>query len=86
MNNEDIKNKKISFKGEVDNFKTKGGSVTIQASADSDDVDKNLLADIMDMGGGVTITIKANQTELVEDEEDEEVDGQTELDINGEEE
>ena len=46
MNNEDIKNKTISFKGEVDNFKTKGGSVTIQASADSDDVDKNLLADI----------------------------------------
>lgn len=85
MNNEDIKNKTISFKGEVDNFKTKGGSVTIQASADSDVVDKNLLADIMDMGGGVTITITANQTELV-DEEDEEVDGQTELDINGEEE
>lgn len=84
MNNEDIKNKTISFKGEVDNFKTKGGSVTIQASADSDDVDKNLLADIMDMGGGVTITITANQTELVDDE-DKEADGQTELEINDEE-
>lgn len=83
MNNEDIKNKTISFKGEVDNFKTKGGSVTIQASADSDDVDKNLLADIMDMGGGVTITITANQTELVDDE-DKEADGQTELDIDRE--
>lgn len=84
MNNEDIKNKTISFKGEVDNFKTKGGSVTIQASADSDDVDKNLLADIMDMGGGVTITITANQTELVDDE-GKEADGQTELEINDEE-
>ena len=84
MNNEDIKNKTISFKGEVDNFKTKGGSVTIQSSADSDVVDKNLLADIMDMGGGVTITITANQTELVDDE-DKEADGQTELEINDEE-
>lgn len=84
MNNEDVKSMEISFKGEVDNFKTKGGSVTIQASADSDDVDKNLLADIMDMGGGVTITVTANQTELVDDE-DKEADGQTELEINDEE-
>lgn len=76
--NEEAKHKSISFEADVDNFKTKGGVVTIQASAVSEDVDKNLLADIMSAVGGVTITIEANQTELVDDE-DMENDGQTEL-------
>ena len=76
--NEDAKHKSISFEADVDNFKTKSGVVTIQASAVSEDVDKNLLADIMSAVGGVTITIEANQTELVDDE-DLENDGQTEL-------
>lgn len=73
--NEEAKHKSISFEADVDNFKTKGGVVTIQASAVSEDVDKNLLDDIMSAVGGVTITIEANQTELVDDEND----GQTEL-------
>ncbi|WP_242362308.1 hypothetical protein [Limosilactobacillus antri] len=76
--NEEAKHKSISFEADVDNFKTKSGVVTIQASAVSEDVDKNLLADIMSAVGGVTITIEANQTELVDDE-DLENDGQTEL-------
>lgn len=84
MENQEQSYKTITFKGDVDNFKNKGGVVTLQASADTDDVDKNLLADIMDMGGGVTITIKANQTELVKDE-DEEADGQTKLPVGDDE-
>lgn len=76
--NEEAKHKSISFEADVDDFKTKSGVVTIQASAVSEDVDKNLLADIMSAVGGVTITIEANQTELVDDE-DLENDGQTEL-------
>lgn len=75
--NEDAKHKSISFQADVDNFKTKGGVVTLQTSAMSEDVDKNLLAEIMDAVGGVTVTIEANQTELVDDEAD--TDGQTEL-------
>ena len=76
--NEEAKHKSISFEADVDDFKTKSGVVTIQASAVSEDVDKNLLADIMSAVGGVTITIEANQTELVDDENLEN-DGQTEL-------
>lgn len=70
--------KTIEFQADVDNFKNKSGVVTVQLSAVSDKVDKNLLAEIMDAGGGTTITIEANQTELVDDNQDE-VDGQTEL-------
>lgn len=75
--NEDAKHKSISFQADIDNFKTKGGVVTLQTSAMSEDVDKNLLAEIMDSVGGVTVTIEANQTELVDDEAD--TDGQIEL-------
>ena len=78
FNEEAEKHNTIEFQADVDNFKNKSGVVTIQLTAISDKVDKNLLAEIMDAVGGTTVTIEANQTELVEDDQDE-ADGQTEL-------
>ena len=77
--------KSITFLAQVDNFKTKGGAVTVQLAADSVDIDKNLLAEIMELPGGTTVKIIANQTELVKEDKDEEADGQTELPVGDDE-
>ena len=69
--------KMINFKAELKNAKRTAGDTVIQLSAAGKDVDMNLLGEIMDTNGGVTVTIESNQTELVKD--DKEADGQTEL-------
>lgn len=73
----------IEFDGAVEKAQLKkNGQVTIQLTADIENVDMNELSTLMDISGGTQITIEGNQTELVD--EDEENDGQ--LDLLGEEE
>lgn len=73
----------IEFDGAVEKAQLKkNGQVTIQLTADIENVDMNELSTLMDISGGTQITIEGNQTELVD--EDKENDGQ--LDLLGEEE
>lgn len=72
----------IEFDGAVEKAQLKkNGQVTIQLTADIENVDMNELSTLMDISGGTQITIEGNQTELVD--ENEENDGQ--LDLLGEE-
>lgn len=72
----------IEFDGAVEKAQLKkNGQVTIQLTADIENVDMNELSTLMDISGGTQITIEGNQTELVD--EDKENDGQ--LDLLGEE-
>lgn len=65
----------IEFDGAVEKAQLKkNGQVTIQLTADIENVDMNELSTLMDISGGTQITIEGNQTELVD--EDEEIDGQ----------
>ncbi|MQB64682.1 hypothetical protein [Limosilactobacillus reuteri] len=69
---------KVEFKGAVEKAQLKkNGEVTIQLTADIDDIDMNTLSLVMDSNGGVQIKLEGNQTELVD--EDEESDGQIDL-------
>ena len=69
---------KVEFKGAVEKAQLKkNGEVTIQLTADIDDIDMNTLSVVMDSNGGVQIKLEGNQTELVD--EDEESDGQIDL-------
>lgn len=69
---------KVEFKGAVEKAQLKkNGEVTIQLTADIDDIDMNTLSLVMDSNGGVQIKLEGNQTELVN--EDEESDGQIDL-------
>ncbi len=68
----------IEFDGAVEKAQLKkNGQVTIQLTADIDDIDMNTLSLVMDSNGGVTVNLEGNQTELVN--EDEENDGQIDL-------
>ena len=68
----------IEFDGAVEKAQLKkNGQVTIQLTADIENVDMNELSTLMDISGGTQITIEGNQTELVDD--DEESDGQIDL-------
>lgn len=68
----------IEFDGAVEKAQLKkNGQVTIQLTADIENVDMNELSTLMDISGGTQITIEGNQTELVD--EDEESDGQIDL-------
>lgn len=68
----------IEFDGAVEKAQLKkNGQVTIQLTADIENVDMNELSTLMDISGGTQITIEGNQTELVG--EDEESDGQIDL-------
>lgn len=68
----------IEFDGAVEKAQLKkNGQVTIQLTADIENVDMNELSTLMDISGGTQITIEGNQTELVD--EDEENDGQLDL-------
>lgn len=68
----------IEFDGAVEKAQLKkNGQVTIQLTADIENVDMNELSTLMDISGGTQITIEGNQTELVD--EDEENDGQIDL-------
>lgn len=72
----------IEFDGAVEKAQLKkNGQVTIQLTADIENVDMNELSTLMDISGGTQITIEGNQTELVD--ENEENDNQ--LDLLGEE-
>ena len=69
---------KVEFKGAVEKAQLKkNGEVTIQLTADIDDIDMNTLSLVMDSNGGVQIKLEGNQTELVD--KDEESDGQIDL-------
>ncbi|MCC4501076.1 hypothetical protein [Limosilactobacillus reuteri] len=69
---------KVEFKGAVEKAQLKkNGEVTIQLTADIDDIDMNTLSLVMDSNSGVQIKLEGNQTELVD--EDEESDGQIDL-------
>ena len=69
---------KVEFKGAVEKAQLKkNGEVTIQLTADIDDIDMNTLSLVMDSNGGVQIKLEGNQTELVD--EDEESDDQIDL-------
>lgn len=69
---------KVEFKGAVEKAQLKkNGEVTIQLTADIDDIDMNTLSLVMDSNGGVQIKLEGNQTELVDG--DEENDGQIDL-------
>ncbi len=69
---------KVEFKGAVEKAQLKkNGEVTIQLTADIDDIDMNTLSLVMDSNGGVQIKLEGNQTELVD--EDEESDGQIDI-------
>ena len=68
----------IEFDGAVEKAQLKkNGQVTIQLTADIENVDMNELSTLMDISGGTQITIEGNQTELVDG--DEENDGQIDL-------
>lgn len=68
----------IEFDGAVEKAQLKkNGQVTIQLTADIENVDMNELSTLMDISGGTQITIEGNQTELVD--EGEESDGQIDL-------
>lgn len=68
----------IEFDGAVEKAQLKkNGQVTIQLTADIENVDMNELSTLMDISGGTQITIEGNQTELVD--ENEENDGQLDL-------
>ncbi|MQB67110.1 hypothetical protein DN438_03200 [Lactobacillus reuteri] len=74
---------KVEFKGAVEKAQLKkNGEVTIQLTADIDDIDMNTLSLVMDSNGGVQIKLEGNQTELVGEDEEENDD---QLDLLGEE-
>lgn len=65
----------IEFDGAVEKAQLeKNGQVTIQLTADIENVDMNELSTLMDISGGTQITIEGNQTELVDEENDGQLD------------
>lgn len=57
--------KKITFKGDLDNFKTKDKGVTIQIKTTTDHLSLDKLNDIAD--GNITVYFEASQLELIEE-------------------
>lgn len=64
--------KKITFNGDLDNFKTKDKGVTIQIKTTTDHLSLDKLSDIAD--GKITVYLESSQLELVE-----ELDGEFEV-------
>ena len=64
--------KKITFSGDLDNFKTKDKGVTIQIKTTTDHLSLDKLSDIAD--GKITVYLESSQLELVE-----ELDGEFEV-------
>lgn len=58
--------KVIQFKADVDNFKVKNGVVTINLTADTEDIVLDQLSDIS--AGEVMVNLEASQTELLPEE------------------
>ena len=61
--------KNIKFDGELDNFKTKDGSVTIQIKAMSRWLSLDKLNDIAE--GSISVSLESNQLEMIEQLDDE---------------
>lgn len=57
--------KKITFNGDLDNFKTKDKGVTIQIKTTTDHLSLDKLNDIAD--GKITVYLEASQLELIEE-------------------
>ena len=64
--------KKITFSGDLDNFKTKDKGVTIQIKTTTDNLSLDKLNDIAD--GKITVYLESSQLELIE-----ELDGEFEI-------
>ena len=64
--------KKITFSGDLDNFKTKDKGVTIQIKTTTDNLSLDKLNDIAD--GKITVYLESSQLELIE-----ELDGEFEV-------
>ena len=57
--------KKITFNGDLDNFKTKDKGVTIQIKTTTDHLSLDKLSDIAD--GDITVYIESSQLELIDE-------------------
>lgn len=65
----------VEFKSVINQAQVKkGGEVVIKLTADIDEVDMNKLSTLMDSTGGVTVNLEGNQTELVDEENDGQLD------------
>ena len=58
-----MQGKVIIFKGNIKSFKTSGGEVTLQITADTNDVSLDRLNEISE--GAVMVNLEASQTELL---------------------
>lgn len=58
--------KVIQFKTDIDNFKVKNGTVTVNLTADTKDIVLDQLSDISQ--GAVMVNFEASQTELLPEE------------------
>ena len=58
--------KVIQFKADIDNFKVKNGTVTVNLTADTKDIVLDQLSDVSQ--GSVMINLEASQTELLPEE------------------
>lgn len=58
--------KVIQFKADIDNFKVKNGTVTVNLTADTKDIVLDQLSDISQ--GSVMVNFEASQTELLPEE------------------
>ena len=61
-----MQGKVIIFKGNIKSFKTSGGEVTLQITADTNDVSLDRLNEISE--GMVMVNLEASQTELLTQE------------------
>lgn len=61
--------KKITFNGDLDNFKTKDKGVTIQIKTTTDHLSLDKLNDIAD--GDITVYLESSQLELIDELDDE---------------
>ena len=60
--------KVIQFKADIDNFKVKNGTVTVNLTADTKDIVLDQLSDISQ--GSVMVHFEASQTELLPEEQE----------------
>ncbi|MDF7683499.1 hypothetical protein PT287_08305 [Lactobacillus sp. ESL0679] len=70
--------KTMEFNGDIKDFKTKDGTVTISLTASAKEISLDELNEIA-QGMGLKVNLEARQQELINDSE--EADGQTKLEI-----
>lgn len=58
--------KVIQFKADIDNFKVKNGTVTVNLTADTKNIVLDQLSDVSQ--GSVMVNLEASQTELLPEE------------------